>query len=317
MIQNTNINLSLIKPSLPTSFKGSDSPLKKPCFDYLLAFDLDGTFLHCNKNDIVKFVELSKNQNCKLIFVSGRLANELDSIKAEFKQKGITIPTPDYFVSNNGQFIFENFNGKLLPSEEWNNLIASTGFNRDKIKSFMEGFIQNNTIESKPALLQFNHRPSEFNIEYLIDSKMENIEAKLKNHFKNSDIKCKFIFDYVTPEDVNKGLSKLPSKVKDIIKPMLDKDGGIYALHITAVNKADSVEFIRNKLKIDKNHVITAGNGGNDFSMAAQGYWFILVSNAQNILKDLIQSISQNKVIKATKAGLSGINEAIEKIFNK
>ncbi|MEW5818576.1 MAG: HAD-IIB family hydrolase [Cyanobacteriota bacterium] len=319
MLQIAHTNIFKINPINIISFNGIEKKLSNTNNTYILAFDLDGTFLECNKKDIEKFINLSTQKNHKLIYVSGRLGKELSTIREDYAQKGINIPLPDYFIANNGQFIYEKHGDKMsaIPLEEWNNIISKTNFNRTTVKQVIEDFINTNSKNSKPVMVQFDHKPSEFNVEYLVDYRIKKgLTNKLTQELKKHNIDVKVIFDYVPPAAVKNGLSKLPD-FKEKLQHMVDKDGGILALNIAAVNKADAVEFIRNKLNIEMNRVVTAGNGANDLSLAAKGYWFILVNNAQKILRELIKNLSQDKIIQATKDGAAGINEALEKIFAK
>lgn len=321
MLQIGQLNRTKLDQAQVINFKGVDKNSFNKNKPYLLAFDLDGTFLECNKKDMEKFVELAGQKNFKLAYVSGRLGSELDQIIEEFAQQGIKIPVPDYFFANNGQFLYEKKNGQMqkLPSEEWNAIIKSKHFNRQQVMDILEDFIKKTPVADTPSMLQFNHRPSDFNVEYLVHNKLKpGLEAKLNKHLKDHNINSRVILDYVPPESVAKSLPKLPETLQTKIRPMLDKDGGILALHVAAVNKADAVEFLHNRLNIDKNHVITAGNGGNDISMAVAGFWFIVVNNAQNILKEFLEKLApemKEKVIQATRNGAAGINEGLEKIF--
>lgn len=321
MLSITSVDFLNLKPLSVVNFKGLETTPTKQNTRYLLAFDLDGTFLECNKTDIEKFNNISKQKNIKLAYISGRLGNELESIREEYAKKGIDIPMPDYFASSNGQYIYENINNKMVISEEWNDLITKSGFNRDNIKPVMANFIKENPIDSKPGMIQFDYRPSQFNIEYLISDKIRPvIDKKLSTYLKDNNIKGKIILDYIPPTTMAEHFKKLPEDFKNVLRPMLDKSGGLYAMHISAANKADAVEFIRNKINIDKNHVVTAGNSGNDISLALKGYWFIAVNNAEIILKNLIKSLApamKKHIIQATKDGTAGINEALEKIFAK
>lgn len=321
MLSIANVGFANIKPLKSITFKGLETTSTKTNTKYLLAFDLDGTFLECNKKDIETFNQLSKQRNVKLAYISGRLGNELQTIREDYAKKGIDIPLPDYFASSNGQYIYENINNKMVISEEWNDLITNTGFDRAKIKDVMANFIEENPINSNPGMIQHDYRPSQFNIEYLISDKIRPIiDKKLSTYLKDNNINGKIILDYVPPETMAENFKKLPEAFVNKLKPMLDKRGGLYAMHISAANKADAVEFIRNKINIDKNHVVTAGNSANDISMALKGYWFIAVNNAEKILKNLINKLApamKKNIIQATKDGTAGINEALEKIFAK
>lgn len=282
---------------------------------YLLAFDLDGTFLEGIKDGKDEFLKLAAQKNHKLAYVSGRLSSELDTIRKEYG-----IPMPDYYLSSNGQHIYTVENGKLIPDETWHSKMVNTGFTRPVVKKVMQNFIDNNKIDSKPPLFQFDHRKTEFNLEFFVNHKTKKtIVQKVSNHLKQNGIKARVIIDYVPPANVAKSLPKLPKHLQDNIKPMLDPKGGGYVMILTAANKADSVLYLADKLNIDKNHVITAGNAGNDRSLAGKGFWFIVVGNAEKILKKYIDKLApelQQKVFKATKDGIAGIIEGLTNIYS-
>lgn len=316
-----NLNLFVLKPAQCINFKGLTRESTAEKSTYLLAFDLDGTFLECDKKSIEKFMDLSKQRNCKLAYVSGRVLSELDSIREKFAQKGIEIPVPDFFISNNGQYLYENINGKMFPSEEWNDILVNTGFDRDQIIAKMEKLVDQTSVNSKPSLMQFDYRKCDLNIEYLVGSNLvPNIKKVVGDFLKESNIKARVIYDYVPSEDIKATLPMFAPEIQERIKPLLDKNGGLLTFYLSAANKADSVEFLRTKLKLDKNHVITAGNAGNDISLATSGFWFVLVRNAQEILKEIINTLSSDikeKIIQASKNGTAGINEALEQIFSR
>ena len=323
MVQVTGLNFYNLTAAKSITFKGLDKPFFKQDQTYLLAFDLDGTFLECDKKSIEKFMEISSHKNVKLAYVTGRVIGELETIRNKYALKGINIPLPDYFFASNGLYMYEKKNGKMssIPSEQWHNIISNTGFEKKKVKLAMNCFIEKNKINNKQMFLQFDYRPTQFNVEYLVSDKvLKNLEPRIMKHLKANGIESKFFYDYVPPADVKATLPLFPEDVQNKIKPLLDKDGGIMTFYLTAANKADAVEYLRNKLSVDKNHVVTAGNAGNDISMASKGYWFIMVHNAQKILKDFVKSLPpdiKDKIIQATKDGTAGINEALEKIFSK
>ena len=55
MLSIANVGFSNLKTLGIINFKGFETTSTKQKTPYLLAFDLDGTFLECNKNDIEKF----------------------------------------------------------------------------------------------------------------------------------------------------------------------------------------------------------------------------------------------------------------------
>jgi HAD superfamily hydrolase (TIGR01484 family) len=306
-----------------------EKPLQRPVFrrsipfsgvpknSYIFAFDLDGTFLQGNKKELENFAKLASSQNHVLVYVSGRQTAELDAIIEDYARQGMKIPRPDYYISSNGQYLYKNENGKLLADETWHSQISATDYNRDRVKSVMNDFIKQNQVNQKPAMLQFDYRPSEFNTEYLVDANIvKGLREKLSHHLTQNGIQARVIMDYVPPEDIQKSLPQLPEALQQKVRPLLDHKGGIYVTIICAANKSDAVEYLRNKLNVDKNHVVAAGNAGNDISLATSGYWFIMVQNAQKILKDVVETLNPAHIIQATKEGLAGINEGLAKIFS-
>ncbi|MEW5820511.1 MAG: HAD family hydrolase [Cyanobacteriota bacterium] len=315
------INVSTVKPFSRVSFKNIENNVNNSKSSYLLAFDLDGTFLECNKQDIEKFIQLSQLRNCKLAYVSGRVLSELDKIRNDYAKKGINIPMPDYFITSSGQYLYENKNGKMSVSQEWYDILSKGGFNRSEIKSKMETLIEKTKLGNQPQLMQFDYRECNFNLEYLVGAKIKhNFKNTLNKFLKDNNINVRIIYDYVPPEDIKRTLPMFPEFIQNQIKPLLDKDGGLLTFYLAAANKADAVDFLRTKLKLDSNHVVTAGNAGNDISLAQSGFWFIVVNNAQKILKNLIKDLPEKlkeKIIQAKNDGAAGINEALEQIFSK
>lgn len=78
-------------------------------------FDLDGTFAHGTKEELNKIVEIAKQRVANLVYATGRNKKRSRSYTSKkLADKGITLPTPDYLVCNNGPIIYENIDGVLV-----------------------------------------------------------------------------------------------------------------------------------------------------------------------------------------------------------
>lgn len=284
---------------------------------YLLAFDLDGTFLHNDKNAIDSFKSIVRNKDHKLTFVTSRSIDELSQLKEEYAKKGIDLPTPDYFISNDGQYIYkvnETSNGiEMILDKEWDAKVSQ--FSMDEAKEVVNDLIEKTKKGNRPSIKFIDFKTTNFNAWYLFDHEFKDTLSKdLTAMLKDKSVAGYVIDDYVEPPYMKK-----KPNFEDF-KPFLDKNGGCYAFCISASNKADAVKHLQQKLNIKTDHVITAGDGGNDISLTESGFFFIIVNNAKEILKDHVQNLSallKDHILKVKEEGLAGINEGLTKIFSR
>lgn len=304
------VNKPLFSSSL--SFKGDTFTNNR----YLLAFDLDGTFLQTDKKAMKDFLDLVKNKDHKLVFVTSRQPQELSEIKQEFAKEGIDLPLPDYFISNDGQFIYEvkHDNGKIemIPDKQWESVVAK--FDINLTKEAIHQYTKEISTGAQLPVKEIDYKTSNFNVWYLYDHKLkDSLPGQLEKLLKEKNIQGRIIEDYVEPCYMKK------KRNFNDYKHMVDPESGCYAFAVSAVNKADAVKYIQDKLKIKPDNVVAAGNGGNDISLTNSGFMFIAVNNAKALLKEYISKLStdlKKRVILATQEGLAGINEGLTKIFN-
>jgi HAD superfamily hydrolase (TIGR01484 family) len=319
MYKISTINAFKLNPTSLTSFRGVQPSINQSKDKYLFAFDLDGTFLNGTSKDFEEFANIAKQKNYKLAYVTGRSSDYLDKIKESFAAKGIDLPLPDYFIATNGLFLYEKVGNKMCISEEWNNHLASNGYEKNKVKKVLNTFIDQNKIDGKSMMVQFDHKPLPFNTEYYVSHKIiDQLPAKIQNHLSDNGIPARVIAFPFPQKLIDK---YIPDNIQNQLEPLRNNKGeGIYKVTISAADKSDTVEFLRQKLNIDKQHVVTAGDDGNDISLADKGFWFIAVHNAKNILLNSLDKLSKElkeKTIKATQDGLSGINECLNRIFKQ
>lgn len=313
---NKYLNRSSTLKSL--SFNGV-KPQKADSFNsnkYLLAFDLDGTFLLTDKNAVDAFKSIVKNKDHNLAFVTSRSINELAQLKEEYAQKGVDLPTPDYFISNDGQYIYKVNETKkgieMILDEDWDAKVSQ--FSMDKAKEVVNELIEKTKKGDKPSIKFIDFKTTDFNAWYLFDHKYKDTMSKdLTTMLKHKSVAGYVIDDYVE----SPYMKKKPNFEE--FKSFLDKKGGCYAFCISASNKAGAVKHLQQKLNIKADHVITAGDGGNDISLTESGFFFIIVNNAKEILKEHVQNLStlfKNHILKVKDEGLAGINEGLTKIFS-
>jgi len=328
------------------SFSGLRSKDAKALF----AFDLDGTFAHGSNEDIQKVLELAKKANATLIYATGRTFNEVINLQNDLKLKGIELPTPEFLVANNGQFVYKNIDGSLV--EDMNlraEIKAKTGFDRATVYKTVQD------IAHRP---EYKHSESEieilkkFKTEELGDFELRkqedpnfwdskisyyewNASSHMLEYFLSSDVDVKKLKKTITSELKPQGIKTkfithdYSKKIMDKCKPKLrrqsqpvrqDSQGGMKVLFTCPADKADGIKYVSRQLGISHKEILMAGNDTNDYSMAdfsAKGAFFVCVSNAVDVLKDYAGKIKSKTVVFSNAEGAAGIAEGIEKVLKK
>lgn len=277
---------------------------------YMLAFDLDGTFLTGKKEDYDKFKDITKDKNATLVYVTGKTGNELPEVIEEYKKENIDLPLPDYFIGNNGIHVFkvDKVNNSINMVEDKTWVEKFKDFDIKKAINATLNYFENHKIDGKPVIQSTPWDESQYTQWFYFHHKYLNqIEKKLTELFKTENIPFKIIIDYV------------PSQFARKVAPehLCDKEGGCYAFGISASDKADAVKHVQKQLAIKDENVIAAGNSGNDISLTIAGFCFILISDAADILKNFIKAMNPANIIAVSKEGLAGINIALQNLFDK
>ena len=308
----------------------NDSNTEKP---YLLAFDLNGTFAEGCKEDIAKFNKIKNQHNCKLAYVTGNNKESYAALIESLEKKGLNLPIPDYLVTCNGQFIYENIDGKFALNQKWHAKQQKTNYNRSQVFDTVQKLVSKEIppsipkIKTKPELqvenykensqaVQVDYNNSIFNMEFLVSPKIKDKLARQTiSELKKQGINSKVVNDYLPKEIID----KTTDNVKKLLSSIIDKKGGIYVLNFVAADKADAVNFIKEETKIEKDHIITAGNAFNDTSLAKSGFWFIMVNNADKSFKKFVTNLINkglNTIKNVNNNGASGVNEGLDQIFD-
>lgn len=328
------------------SFNGLHNDKDKALF----VFDLDGTFMNGTNEEIKQVLEIQKRKNCVLAYATGRTLGEFIKKQAKLKESGIILPTPKHLITNNGQFVYENIDGKLVEDLNWRNKIKEkTSFDRDTVyettlkiahrpeymhtKQELKLLNSLDDIEirkqedpdfwdSKISYYEWN--ASAHMVEFFVasDIDIDKLQKTLKSELKNKGIKTKFIlnkYDKPIMDACNDRLIRQSRPLRE------DSAGNMIALFLCPADKADGIKYVKNKLHIPYNEILMAGNESNDISMAnlaKKGSFFVCLNNASTALKNAVTNIKaeiSNKfpdnLISTQNIGVAGILEGINNVL--
>ena len=313
----------------------------------LFAFDLDGTFAHGTNEDIKKVLELAKKTNAILTYVTGRTLPEVLKLQEKLKKSGIDLPTPEFLIANNGQFVYKNVGGNLIEDIDWRAKIkAKTGFDRNivyktmlKIAHKPEYKFDNNDMDkfnrlddkeialrkeedpdfwdSKISYYEWNASPHM--LEYFVSSDVDikNLKKTINNELKPHGIKTKFITHAYSKPIMDACSPQIIRKSRPVRE---DSKGTMNVLFTCPADKADGIKYVSRQLGISHKEILMAGNDSNDFSMvdlSLKGAFFVCVSNAVDALKRHVGAVKSKTSIIASNEGAAGIVEGIEKVLAK
>ena len=327
----------------------SFSGLKSKGNECLFVFDLDGTFIEGSNEDIKEILMLQKEKQAILTYATGQTLTDFAECQKKLKGKGVILPTPKYLISNNGQFVYENINGKLVQDMNWTHeLEMKTNFNRDEIGKTIKSIGQKpeykfdeNTfkkLKRRPDFQErkkidrdfwnskisyYEWRASPYMLEYIVspNTDLDKLQKTIEDNLKSQGRNVKFISNKFDKTIVNECPKNILLKCRPFRE---DSEGAVTALFVCAADKADGVEYVKNKLKIPDSEILKAGNDTNDISLAEStksGSFFICVSNAAEKLKEYVIKLKNNaenefpdNLINVKKPGASGIIEGINTI---
>lgn len=342
-----NIKRNSIK-SNRISFDGLRTPGTRAMF----VFDLDGSFAEGINEEILKVLELQKKANAILAYATGRTRKEFEKLQQELHEKGISLPTPQHLISNNGQFIYENINGELVEDLNWQTqLKAATGFDRDKIYKIVDNIAHRaefkfnkkgakrlNALDNFEQVRQsdphfFDSRISyyEWNasanmIEYFIGAgaNLSRFKQEIEKELGKSGMKTKFIEKRYS----KKIMDACPTSILLQSNPLRRHfDGSMRTLFLCPADKGDGIEYLIKKVGVDNSEVVMAGNDNNDCSMVRlvkKGLHFICINNPASILREcaetalkLLPESLKNNIFFSIHGGVKGILEGLNKIMQQ
>lgn len=317
--------------------------LKSKC---LGVFDLDNSLMHGTNEEIKRIIETVSQRNGIKVYATGNTLEQVLSKQKKLASEGIDLPTPDYLISNNGQYIYENIEGFLVKDVQYESMLKSkTNFESKKVFELMKTLANapkysfNNQEYNKLTLLgnfesikasdpdfyksKITHylwSPSNFMSEYIIAPgvKIKGFQRAIKKELENIGIKTKFIENLYPAKIVD----KCPESIKLQSHSLrCNKDGGITAMFLCPADKADGVEYLKRKLNVAYKEILMAGDDDNDISMAKlakKGAHFVAVNNSSNRLQIACLNVKTKlgTIFISQYEGAKGIIEGMTKAIN-
>jgi len=309
-------------------------------------FDLDNTLMHGSHEEIKKIIELVSQRNGKKVYATGNTLEQVLNKQKAMASEGINLPTPDYLISNNGQFLYENIDGFLVKDVQYEAMLKNkTNFDGEKVFEQVKKLAnapkykfsdqEYNKLTQlanfkdikasdpdfyKSKVTFYKWSPSAFMSEYFIASgvNIKGFKKEIQKELSDIGIKTKFI-ESLYPKKI---MDKCPTSILLQSHPLRrHADESMTAMFLCPADKADGVEYLKRKLNIAYKEILMCGDDDNDISMAklsAKGANFIAVNNASNRLRAFCSNVKNNidSVFMSQYEGAKGILEGMRKLIN-
>ena len=234
---------------------------------YLLASDLDGTLIPLERDaqrlrEVAELVEAMKaREELALAYVTGR---HLSLAQAGIEEIGL--PSPDWFVCDVGTSVYRRTNGGYEPDPEYRQAMMAVlgGLAGDDVRAAI------GTVEGLE--LQEEEKQAEFKVSYYTRGRPEAFVETVQSRLDAAHARV----NLVASHDPVSGRGLL-----DVLPAGIAKD---YA-----------VRYLHDASGVDEEHLVYAGDSGNDRAAMLTGYRVIVVGNADEALKkDLgIESVAR------------------------
>lgn len=234
----------------------------------LLATDLDGTLV----GNAYMLEQLNKilEENRPGLLIAYATGRHKDSAVELIGEEKLLIP--DFLVCNVGteiHSVIASSHYQLDPG--WKKRLLRTGWDREKLEGLLRDI---------PELaLQEEACQREFKLSYYLTENAEEVLRKIEQRLSSFQMNCKVIYS------VERCLDILPA----------------------AAGKGAALEYLQQKLSLERSQVLVCGDSGNDLDMLSQGFWGAIVGNAEPQLK----KIYLPNVYIADDVYAGGIMEAI------
>ncbi len=234
---------------------------------YLLASDLDGTLIPLERDaqrlrEVAELVDAMKaSDELRLAYVTGR---HLSLAQEGIQEVGL--PAPDWFGCDVGTSVYRRTNGGYEPDTKYREAMRAVlgGLSGDDIRA---------TIGAMDGLgLQEEEKQAEFKVSYYTRGRPEPFVDTVQSRLDAAHARV----NLVSSHDPVSGRGLL-----DVLP--------------TGVAKDYAVRYLHDASGVDEDHLVYAGDSGNDRAAMLTGYRVIVVGNADEALKkDLgIEAVAQ------------------------
>lgn len=223
----------------------------------LLASDLDGTLIPLERNsqrlrEVTEFVGVVDDSvNLRLAYVTGR---HLTLAREGIAELGL--PSPDWFVCDVGTSVYRRTDGGFEPDEGYREAMRAAfgGLNGAEIRAAI------GTVDGLEV--QEQEKQGEFKVSYYSRGRPEpyvdTVQARL--------------------DAANAQVNLVPSH-----DPVTDR--GLLDVLPAGVAKDYAVRYLHDHSGVDEQHLVYAGDSGNDRAAMLTGFRVIVVGNADEELK--------------------------------
>ncbi len=288
----------------------------------LVAIDLDGTLLNsygevseATKNALQK----AKSQGVEIVLASGRPISSTESLAIE-------LGVDNYLISGNGSAVFDIKNQKVIYDRFLNKeQVLKIAKLCEKNSFFYNVYTEDEVIASslnynvlfyyKENLKKIEEKRTHINV-------VQNIEKYIEESGKEKFLKItvcdesQFIFNSIMKRlkmiaDIDVLETAYMSK-KKIKSGTEDVDIQYFYTEITNrnVNKWSAIEFLLEKLNINKEEVLTIGDNMNDLEMIQNAGLGIVMGNSNPKMKEIAKEIVSDN-------NSEGVLEAFNKFILK
>jgi len=224
---------------------------------YLLASDLDGTLIPLERDaqrlreveELVSAIEAS--ENLMLAYVTGR---HLSLAQAGIEDIGL--PSPDWFVCDVGTSVYRRTNGGYEPDEEYRRAMRTAfgGLSGDDLRAAI------GAVEGLE--LQEEEKQGEFKVSYYTRGRPEPFVETVQSRLDAANAKVNLVASH---------------------DPLTDR--GLLDVLPAGIAKDFAVRYLHDHSGVDEQHLVYAGDSGNDRAAMLTGYRVIVVGNADAALK--------------------------------
>ena len=237
----------------------------------LLCTDLDRTLIPNGKQEELpgsrqRFAKLIDENAIHLAFVSGRDHKLVDAAIQEYH-----LPTPDYVIADVGSSIYQCHANEWALMETWHQQISQDWGGRTS------GELSEYFRNIPDLMMQEASKQGRFKLSYYLSLDVDPTEicTQIKTQAQQQQVSISLIYSVDEQKQI-----------------------GLLDILPASANKREAIGYLAERLAINLNEVLFAGDSGNDLEVLASGVPSVLVANAMD-------SVKQDAINMAERAGNS------------